>query len=76
MRGSNTEKQGERCGGHNCLGSGYLVMGSWDLPASCFYQIFTSEFQYLGHPMLTADSLEKSPMLGKIEGRGEEGVRG
>ena len=34
MRGSNTEKQGERCRGHNCLGSGYLVMGSWDLPAS------------------------------------------
>ena len=31
---------------------------------------------YFGHLMWTTDSLEKSLMLGKIEGRGEEGVRG
>ena len=27
------------------------------------------KLQYFGHPMQTADSLEKSLMLGKIEGR-------
>ena len=32
--------------------------------------------QYFGHLMQTADSLEKSLMLGEIEGRGEEGIRG
>ena len=32
--------------------------------------------QYFGHLMQTDDSLEKSLMLGKIEGRGEEGIRG
>ena len=31
---------------------------------------------YFGHLMQTDDSLEKSLMLGKIEGRGEEAVRG
>ena len=31
------------------------------------------KIQYLGHLMRTADSLEKFLMLGKIEGRGEEG---
>ena len=34
------------------------------------------KLQYFGHLMLTDDSLEKSQMLGKIEGREEEGVRG
>ena len=34
------------------------------------------KLQYFGHLMRTADSLEKSLMLGKIEGRGEEEVRG
>ena len=34
------------------------------------------KLQYFGHLMQTADSLEKSLMPGKIEGRGEEGVRG
>ena len=34
------------------------------------------KLQYFGHLTGTADSLEKSLMLGKIEGRGEEGVRG
>ena len=32
--------------------------------------------QYFGYLMQTDNSLEKSLMLGKIEGRGEEGVRG
>ena len=27
------------------------------------------KLQYFGHLMLRADSLEKTPMLGKIEGR-------
>ena len=31
---------------------------------------------YFGHLMRTADLLEKSLMLGEIEGRGKEGVRG
>ena len=30
------------------------------------------KLQYLSHLMQRADSLEKTPMLGKIEGRGEE----
>ena len=34
------------------------------------------KLQYFGHMMQTDDSLEKSLMPGKIEGRGEEGVRG
>ena len=31
------------------------------------------KFQYFGHLMQTTDSLEKTPMLGKIEGRGRSG---
>ena len=31
------------------------------------------ELQYFGHLMRTADSLEKSPMVGKIEGRRRRG---
>ena len=34
------------------------------------------KLQYLGHLMWTTNSLEKSLMLEKIEGRGEEGIRG
>ena len=34
------------------------------------------KLRYFGHLVQTADSLEKSLVLGKIEGRGEEGVRG
>ena len=34
------------------------------------------KLQCFGHLMQTADSSEKSLMLGKIEGRGEEGIRG
>ena len=34
------------------------------------------KLQYFGHLMHTDNSLEKSLMLGKIQGRGEEGVRG
>ena len=34
------------------------------------------KLQYFDHLMQTADSLEKSLMLGEIEGRGEEGIRG
>ena len=34
------------------------------------------KFQYFGQLMQRADSLEKSLMLGKIEGKGEEGSRG
>ena len=33
------------------------------------------KLQYFGYLMQTADSLEKSLMLGKIEGKGEEGIR-
>ena len=32
------------------------------------------KLQYFGHLMLRADSLEKTPMLGKIEGRKEKGM--
>ena len=31
------------------------------------------KFQYFGHLMRRADSFEKTPMLGKIEGRGRRG---
>ena len=34
------------------------------------------KLQYSGHLMRRADSLEKSLMLEKIEGEGEEGIRG
>ena len=34
------------------------------------------KLQYFGHLMHTDNPLEKSLMLGKIQGRGEEGVRG
>ena len=34
------------------------------------------KFQYFGHLMRRADSLEKTLMLGKIEGRGEGDDRG
>ena len=34
------------------------------------------ELQYFGHLMQGGDSLEKTLMLGKIEGKGEEGSRG
>ena len=34
------------------------------------------KLQYFGHLMGIADSLEKTLMLGKIEGRREEGGRG
>ena len=33
------------------------------------------KLQYFGHPMRTADSLEKSLMLGKIEGRRRRGCQ-
>ena len=35
----------------------------------------TLKLQYFGHLMRRADSLQKTPMLGKIGSRGEEGVR-
>ena len=33
------------------------------------------KLQYFGHLIRTADSLEKSLMLGKIKAEGEEGIR-
>ena len=38
--------------------------------------ILKLKLQYFGHLMQTDNSLEKSLILGKIEGRGEEGIRG
>ena len=37
--------------------------------------IIKLKLQYFGHLMWTADSLEKSPMLGKIEGRRQRGCQ-
>ena len=34
------------------------------------------KFQYFGHLIQTADSLEKTLMLGKIEAEGKQGDRG
>ena len=34
------------------------------------------EVLYFGHLMQTLDSLEKSLILGKVEGRRKEGIRG
>ena len=34
------------------------------------------KFQYFGHLMQRADSLEKTPMLGKIEGKRRRGPQG
>ena len=38
--------------------------------------ILKLDLQYLGHLMRRADSLEKTKMLGKIEGRRRRGDRG
>ena len=38
--------------------------------------ILKLKLQYFGHLMQRADSLEKTLMLEKIEGKGEEGNRG
>ena len=38
--------------------------------------MLTLELQYSGHQMRRTDSLEKTLMLGKIEGGGEEDDRG
>ena len=38
--------------------------------------ILKLKLQYFGHLMRTDNSLEKSLMLGKIEGEEEEGIRG
>ena len=38
--------------------------------------ILKLKFQYFGHVMGRANSLEKTLMLGKIEAKGEEGGRG
>ena len=35
--------------------------------------MFKLKLQYFGHLMQRADSLEKTPMLGKIEGRSRRG---
>ena len=34
------------------------------------------KFQYIGHPMQTVDSMEKTLMLGKIKGRRRRDDRG
>ena len=38
-------------------------------------EVLMLKFQHFGHLMRRADSLEKTPMLGKTEGKGEEGSR-
>ena len=43
---------------------------------SYFWYILKLKFQYFGHLMWRADSLEKTPMLGRIEGRRRGGHRG
>ena len=40
------------------------------------FEGLTLKFQYFGHLMRRADSLEKTLMLGKIEGRRRRGDRG
>ena len=39
-------------------------------------QMLKLKLQYFGYLMQRTDSLEKTLMLGKIEGKGEEGSRG
>ena len=34
------------------------------------------KLQYFGHPMQTADSLEKTLILGRLKAKGEGGSRG
>ena len=38
-------------------------------------QRLTLKLQYFGHLMQTADSLEKTPMLGKIKGKRRRGLQ-
>ena len=42
-------------------------------PWVIYYQLLKLKFQYFGHLMRRTDSLEKTPMQGKIEGRRRRG---
>ena len=39
-------------------------------------EVLKLKLQYFDHPMQRADSLEKTPMLGKTEGRRRRGLQG
>ena len=42
----------------------------------CSLEGLTLKLQYFGHLIQRNDSLENTPILGKMEGKGEEGSRG
>ena len=46
-----------------------------EISPGCSLEGLMLKLQYFGHLMLRADSLKKTLMLGKIEGKGEEGSR-
>ena len=41
----------------------------------CLFEVLNLKLQHFGHLMWRADPLKKTLMLGKIEGKGEEGER-
>ena len=45
----------------------------WEINPECSLEGLILEFQYFGHLILRADSLDKTLMLGKIEGRRRRG---
>ena len=56
--------------------SGQLILKEISLEYSLEGLMLKLKLQYFGHVMQRVDSLEKTLMLGKIEGRGEGDGRG
>ena len=56
--------------------SNQLILKETNLEYSFEGLMLMLKFQYFGYLMQRANSLEKTLMLGKIEGKGEEGSRG
>ena len=62
-----------------CVREGFgECWGLLDISPECSLEglMLKLKLQYFGHLMLRADSMEKTMMLGKVEGRRKEGSRG
>ena len=60
----------------DCKGSNQSILKDISLGRSLEVLMLKLKLQYFGHLMRRADSLEKTLMLGKIEGRRKGGCRG
>ena len=61
---------------NRCLGSLMSILKKINPECSLEGQMLKLKLQYFAHLMQRADSLEKTLMLGKIEGRRRRGNRG